>query len=60
MGLNTAYGTFYQISSPDNLSYVHNGSYYRIDSGVEPDYFINKPANFYDRDALTDYINGLF
>ena len=29
-------------------------------AGVEPDYRIAKPASFYDREALNDYINGLF
>ena len=58
--LTSAWGSFFQISSPNNLSHVKNGSYYEIDEGVEPDYCIDKPANFYNREALTDYINGLF
>ena len=58
--LSTGYGALFQISSPHNMSHVKNGSYYVIDDGVEPDFHIDKPANFYDRDALTDYINNLF
>ena len=60
LGLVSAWGTFFQISSPINMSYVKNGSYYEIDNGVEPDYYINKPANYYDREALRNYLNGLF
>ena len=60
LGLTTAYGSFFQISSMYNLSHVKNGSYYEIDLGVEPDFCIDKPANFYNRDALTDYINKIF
>lgn len=37
-----------------------NGSFYDVDQGVEPDYFINDYANFYNREALTEFINGLF
>ena len=58
--MSTAIGTCIRISSPINLAYVKNGSYYVIDSGVDPDYTIAKPENFYDREALTDYINNLF
>ena len=60
LGLTTAGGSFFNISTPYDLSHVKNGSYYSIDSGVEPDFYIDKPANMYDRDALTVYINNLF
>ena len=39
---------------------VKNGSVYDIDQGVEPDYVINDPEHFYDRQALTEYINNLY
>ena len=42
------------------MSYQKNGSYYDIDTGIEPDCYIVKPENYYDREALTDYINQLF
>lgn len=58
--MTTANGTMFQISSPYRMSYAKNGSYYDIDLGVEPDYHISRPANFYDREALTEYINNLF
>ena len=58
--LSTAIGTSIQISSPNNMASIKNGTYSIIDSGVEPDYTIAKPENFYNREALTDYINNLF
>ena len=60
MPLSTADGTLLQISSPNRLSYMKNGSIYDIDQGVEPDYVIDKPEHFYDRAKLTDYINSLY
>ena len=57
--MTTAWGTSFQISSPNRLSFVKNGAYYDVDQGVEPDIFISNFHNFYDRKALTDIINGL-
>ena len=56
----TAWGTSYRYSSPKRISFVKNGAYYDVDKGVEPDHVIDNYANFYDRDALTEYIHGLF
>jgi hypothetical protein len=58
--MSTAYGTSFQISSPNRMSYLKNGSYYDIDRGTEPDYQISTPEKYYDRQALTDYINSLY
>ena len=58
--MTTAYGTVFQISAALRMSFLKNGSFYDIDQGVEPDYYINDIANYYDREALTDFINGLF
>jgi C-terminal processing protease CtpA/Prc len=58
--LSTAWGTVFQISSSRRMSFLKNGSFYDIDQGVDPDYFINDSSNFYNRKALTAYINGLF
>ena len=58
--LSTALGALYAISSPYCLSHVMNGVYYSIDTGVEPDYRIDKIENYYNRDNLTEYINLLF
>ena len=58
--LSTAYGTLFQISGPYRMSFLKNGSFYDIDQGVEPDYYVDNIYNLYDREALTDFINGLF
>ena len=57
---STAWGTSFQFSSPRRLSFVKNGSFYDIDQGVAPDYFINSYDNYYDREALTEFINSLY
>jgi C-terminal processing protease CtpA/Prc len=57
---SSAWGSSFRISSPKRLSFLKNGSFYDIDQGIDPDYYINDIANFYDREALTQFINGLF
>ena len=57
--MTTAYGTVFQISSAMRMSFLKNGSFYDIDQGVEPDYYIDNIAHYYGREALTDFINGL-
>ena len=59
MTLTTASGSVFTLSSSNRLSFLRNGSFYDIDQGVEPDFFISKKENFYDREALVKYINGL-
>jgi len=56
----TAYGTVFQFSAAQRMSFLKNGSFYDIDQGVEPDYYITNVDNYYNRAALTDFINGLF
>ena len=58
--MTTAYGTVFQISAATRMSFLKNGSFYDIDQGIEPDYYIYRIANYYDRAALTNFINGLF
>jgi len=58
--LSTADGSVIRISSNRRISTVVNGSFYDVDTGVEPDFEITKLKNFYDREALTNYINGLY
>ncbi len=57
--MSTAYGSVFQISSSSRMSFMKNGSFYDIDQGVDPDYYLDKISSFYNREALTDYINGL-
>ena len=58
--MTTAWGTSFRLSGCDRFSFVKNGSYYDVDCGVEPDYIIRSYQHFYDRQALTEYINQLF
>ena len=58
--LTTADGTFWQVSGKQRLSTLSNGSFYNVDQGVDPDVVIDKLEHFYDREAMTDYLNGLF
>ncbi|MDL2237944.1 hypothetical protein LJC56_08980 [Christensenellaceae bacterium OttesenSCG-928-K19] len=58
--LTTAAGSMLQVSGRSRISTLSNGSYYDVDQGVEPDYVITKMENFYDRDALTEYVNSLY
>lgn len=56
----TAWGTYFEISSNKRMSFLKNGVFYDIDQGIEPDYPIARVEHFYDRAALTEYINGLY
>jgi hypothetical protein len=58
--MTTAWGTSFQISGSKRLSFLKNGAYYDVDQGVEPDFIIMSYENFYDRQALADYISRLF
>ena len=57
--LSTADGASFQISGFLRLAFIKNGSFYDIDQGAEPDYPLMRPASYYDREALTAYINTL-
>lgn len=57
---SSAWGTSFNISAPRRMSFLKNGSLYDIDRGADPDYTISKPEKYYDRQALTDYINSLY
>lgn len=56
----SATGTIFQISGPLRLAFTKNGAFYDIDKGADPDFYIDDEKNFYDRKALTEYINGLY
>ena len=58
--VSSAWGALFQISGAQRMSFLKNGSFYDIDQGIDPDYYIDDIAHFYDRKALTIYINGLF
>ena len=56
---SVADGTIIRFSSKNVMSVVKNGSYYDIDQGVEPHYYINIPENFYDKAAIQDLVNDI-
>ena len=59
MNVSTAWGTSFQISGKNRLSFLKNGSFYDIDRGADPDFVLLKPSQYYDRKSLTEYINSL-
>lgn len=56
---SNADGGIYRISGDKMLCNSINGSFYNIDSGVEPDYYLQNPASYYDRSALSTYLDSL-
>lgn len=56
---SSAWGTAFRLSGSHQLSFMKNGSFYDIDRGTEPDFVLTNPDKFYDRQALTEYINSL-
>ena len=59
MPMATAGGTVFQISGYRRMSMLKNGAFYDIDRGADPDIYLDRIADFYDREALTKRINGL-
>ena len=55
----TADGTVFRYSGHRVLCTMKNGTYTSIDQGVTPHYELRKPAHFYDREWLTDYIANI-
>ena len=41
------------------MSLLKNGAFYDLDRGAEPDLPLMKPASFYDRRALAEYVNEI-
>jgi len=59
MSVSSAWGTSFQISSNQRMSFLKNGSFYDIDRGADPDFVLTSPESYYDRASLTEYINSL-
>ncbi|MCR5006967.1 MAG: S41 family peptidase [Oribacterium sp.] len=57
---STAGGSQFQVSGFRRFSIMKNGSFYDVDRGAQPDYFIGEADRFYDRKNLTEYINSLY
>lgn len=43
----------------DTAFITFDGSFYNIDSGITPHFFLDKPESFYDRPALAEYLREL-
>ena len=59
MPMSTAGGIMFQISGFRRMSVFKNGSFYDIDRGADPDIYIDRIEEYYDRESLTEMINGL-
>ena len=59
MPMTTAGGTIFRISGFRRMSVFKNGSFYDIDRGADPDIYIDRIEEYYDRKSLTELINGL-
>lgn len=59
MSVSTTWGTSFQISSNQRLSFLKNGSFYDVDRGADQDFVLISPEDYYNRKGLTEYINGL-
>jgi hypothetical protein len=56
---STADGSMIQMSGPEKICTVKNGSFYSVDQGVDADYPLASKASFYDRENLASYIDTL-
>ncbi|MCR5302252.1 MAG: hypothetical protein K6E49_07395 [Lachnospiraceae bacterium] len=56
--MSTAGGATFTISGYRSMSMFKNGAFYDIDRGADPDIYIDKITEYYDRESLTDMING--
>lgn len=57
--LTTASGSVFSVSGYRVVSTMKNGSFYNADLGVSPMLPLTEIKSFYDRQALTEYINEL-
>ena len=57
--ISSAWGSIFQISGTNRLSFRKNGSFYDIDEGVEPDAFVDHLEMLYDREKLNSFISQL-
>ncbi|MCQ2453385.1 MAG: S41 family peptidase [Clostridia bacterium] len=56
---SAADGTLFDISDVHRLCIVKNGTFYSIDRGVDEDIPLRKPASYYDRAALAEYLDTI-
>ena len=57
--MTTADGSMFCMSTSFCDAVISNGSYYSTDRGVEPHIALHSFDSYFDREALTEYINNL-
>jgi hypothetical protein len=57
--ISSAIGAVGQFSGHFVISTVKNGIYSDVDDGVAPHYYLNDPAEYYNRTALSTYLDTL-
>ncbi len=60
LSASTAWGTSFCISGNQRYACLRNGSLYDVDRGADPDFVLTSPESYYDREALTEYVNGIY
>ena len=54
----SASGAVFQISGTKQISVIRNGSFYNVDRGIEPDIYISRPEDYYNRPALVERLHN--
>ena len=57
--MSTASGSYFQISSPYQFSFLKNGSFYDVDRGADPDVYVKDIAKLYDRKYAASFIDKI-
>lgn len=60
MPISMADGTIIRIFGHLRISSLMNGSYYSVNEGIEPQFRLVCPGDFYDRKRLAEYISALY
>ncbi len=56
----SGWDSIFTISGFKTVVSAKNGSWYDMDPGVVPDVYISDPDLFYNREKLTEFINGIY
>ena len=58
-GMSSATGTSFNISSPYIFSFEKNGSFYDMDRGAEPEFWIKDLSKLYDRAYMNTFLDKI-
>ena len=58
-GMSSATGTLFNISSPYIFSFQKNGSFYDMDRGAEPEFWIKDLSKLYDRAYMNTFLDKI-